>query len=274
MVAISGGSTNATPLPVNTETSVLAIGGTANGSVIYAVTADTVYVSPNHGATWTPRGQLPGTTSINSFLTIGNISVDAIDPSRVFIATNYGLYSSADGGQTWFLHESGLSTSQNGSVDATAVFVSPVNHLIVYAATAAPGTLYKSTDGGNNFVALNPTYPGKPQVTDFLTYELTLAPNGVDLLVVDSFGALLKSTDGGATWQKLGTPGAGTVNVIVDPANAAIIYALNYSGIQKSVDGGSTFTLLFAPLPPPQAAGNSLSIPLPEPCTATTTRET
>jgi uncharacterized protein (TIGR03437 family) len=246
VAVIAGGAAAATPLPVSTETSVLGIGGTPNGSAIYAVTADAVYVTSDRGATWIAKGPLPGTGAVNNYPTINNISVDAIDPSRVFIATNRGIFFSGDGGQSWFLHEAGLPVDQNAAVNATAVLVSPVDHSIVYAATPSPAALFKSTDAGNTFAPLNPTYPGKPQPSNFSNYVIALGSNGVDLFVVDPSGVLLKSTDGGATWQKLGSPGVGALSLLLDSVNPSNIHVVSSSAIQKSVDGGATFTTLVA----------------------------
>jgi uncharacterized protein (TIGR03437 family) len=76
----------------------------------------------------------------------------------------------------------------------------------------------------------------------------TLTPGGV-LYVVDGNGFLLKSSDGGATWQQLASLLFGARSVTVDPNNPANIYVTGNSGVGQSTNGGDSFTTISPPLP-------------------------
>ena len=98
LLAFSNGGQTVTGLPVGTEVSVTAIGGTSDGKVVYVATPDGIFYSGNHGASFVqavplvkPSGGAPGTVQA--------ISVDAIDPSRAFVATSAGLFSLGSNGQ-------------------------------------------------------------------------------------------------------------------------------------------------------------------------------
>jgi hypothetical protein len=81
---------------VNAETTILAIGGTSDGRLLYAFSPTAAYLSTDGGANWTLRGSLPAQIG-----RINSVSVDEIDPSRMFVATSTALLSSFDGGRTW-----------------------------------------------------------------------------------------------------------------------------------------------------------------------------
>ncbi len=101
LATISGGGQAITPLPVSTETTVLGIGGSSDGGALYAVTPDAVYVSSDHGATWVQNAPLappPPVSGGNGFFfatTVNNISVDPVDPSRLFVASTTACISPA-----------------------------------------------------------------------------------------------------------------------------------------------------------------------------------
>ncbi|MBV8844994.1 MAG: hypothetical protein JO307_19480, partial [Bryobacterales bacterium] len=80
----------------------------------------------------------------------------------------------------------------------------------------------------------------------------TLAPNGNDLYVIDANATLLKSIDGGTTWQQLAQQLYQSTGIAIDPSNSANIYVLDGAGVQRSADGGVTFTTV-APAPRPGA---------------------
>jgi photosystem II stability/assembly factor-like uncharacterized protein len=241
LLAISHPGQTVTPLPVGSEESVIAVAGTNDGSVIYALTPDALYVSSDHGATWQQRpSPFPATQSP----TVSNFAVDPIDPSQLFLATNRGLLFSGTGGlQGWGLNETGLPVGGNGMVNATWAAVSPLNHTTIYATTT--GGLFKTTNDGVTWQALNPQVPGEAANTLYPPVAV-LAPNETDLYVVNAFSDLLKSTDGGATWQLLSQFLFGTRAIALDP-NAPNVYVSNSAGLQVSHDGGHTFATALLP---------------------------
>src|SRR6266571_6438579 len=74
------------------------------------------------------------------------------------------------------------------------------------------------------------------------------------ILFAKGEGRLYKSTDGGASWASLSTPGAYVSAFAIDPRNSNIVYAGfppddrdclpgSFGGIAKSTDGGETWSL-------------------------------
>ena len=247
----SGGAT--TPLPVSTETTILAVGGNPDGSVLYAIAPDASYVSSDHGATWTQNAGLPTAAMSGGFQysPVNNIAVDTVDPSRLFVATSGGLYFSSQGGQSWYAY-SGLPTAGNGQVNASEVLLSPADRALIYVVVGGGQSgLYKSTNYGSTFTPLIPNYPNKPQTPAFGQYVMALSADGGKLYVVDPYGTLLSSTDEGVTWQVLPPSLFGASQLLVDPANSSNLYVADFKGIEASSDGGMTFrtlaTMLSAP---------------------------
>lgn len=257
LLDLSNGGQTVRRLQIDAETQVLAIGGTSDGKILYAQGLNGMYLSIDGGTSWKRTGPLtplngPGVITRPM---VNSISVDAITPSNVLVGTNAGLFFSSDAGATWGFHNSGLPVSGDGYPWINSVFFNPNDHLIAYAVTNQPSYVFKSVDAGNSWTQLNPSYPGEmppSQFPPFPPYLAALAPNGNDLFVADGNGTLFKTTDAGATWQLLSTQVYQITALAVDPSNGSNIYAQDYAGIQKSSDGGVTFTTVY-PYPPGSA---------------------
>jgi uncharacterized protein (TIGR03437 family) len=261
-LSIAGQTT--TRLQVSTEDEILAIGGTSDGQILYAQGSGGMYLSVNSGATWRKISSLPAPSGPNSAAspTVSSISVDAISPSSLLVATNTGMYYSSDAGGSWALHDTGLPVSASGYVSVSQVFINPNNHLIAYAVTnpqyyLLPNQLFKSADAGNTWTPLNPSFPGEPVVQSppFSNVVAALAPNGNDLYVINANGTLLKTVDGGTTWQKLAAQLYQSTALVIDPSNTANVYLLDAAGVQKSSDGGTTFASVVPPPTPGTTTG-------------------
>lgn len=134
----------------------------------------------------------------------------------------------------------------------TALEVDPENHNIIYAAAAAGG-LFKSTDGGKNWLPKTDFFPS------LSTGALKLDPDNSSILYLgtgeanistDSYPGfgLLKSTDKGETWSLSGLEETHHIAEIeIHPLNSKLIFAACsgplYSkdenrGIYKSTDAG------------------------------------
>lgn len=129
--------------------------------------------------------------------------------------------------------------------------------------------VYRSTDGGARFVHL-----GLDDTADIPS--LAVHPRDPDVCWVAALGhlwgpnaerGLYKTTDGGATWQRvLGIDDrTGCCDVVLDPGNPDVVYAAMYArlrtpwsfqgtsevgGIFKSEDGGKNWRKLTGGLPP------------------------
>jgi photosystem II stability/assembly factor-like uncharacterized protein len=132
-----------------------------------------------------------------------------------------------------------------------AVVVDPSNPKIVYAGEERG--ILKSTDGGTTWMFLK---VGSPDVSR--VYHLAIDPQHPHFLYASTgseFGGgyLFKSTDGGETWSLIHpgrrpscihTPQSPRV-LVIDPHHPEVVYTgVSNLGFLKSIDGGSTWTML------------------------------
>lgn len=224
-----------------------------------------VWKTTNAGTTWTPVFDNEGSYSI------GVVVLDPKNPSMVWVGTGEnnsqrsvaygdGVYRSDDGGKSW--KNMGLKASEH----IGKIVIDPRNSNVVYVAAQGPlwgpggdRGLYKTTDGGKTwnrvlFISEN------TGVTD-----LVMDPRNPDVLIAASYqrrrhvwtlinggpeSAIYKSTDGGATWNKLRgglpTEDMGRIGLAMAPTNPDMVYAIieagdKKGGIFRTTDLGQTW---------------------------------
>jgi len=156
-------------------------------------------------------------------------------------APSGGIWRSIDGGNNWT-----TNTDDLASIGISDIKFAPSNGNIVYAATGdrdAADTythgILKSTDAGIHWAltAWTQDYTHKKQ-----TYKLLVDPNDDDIVYASTSLGLFKTSDGGATWNKL------KLGIFKDmefkPGNSSIIYIASKKYIYKSTNSGTTFTKL------------------------------
>lgn len=182
-----------------------------------------VWKTVNAGTTWTPVFENYGAFSI------GDVALDPKDANIVWVGTGErnsqrsvgygdGVYKSEDGGKSF--RKVGLEKSEH----IGRIAIDPRDGKVVYV--AASGPLWSA--GGDR--------------------------------------GLYKTTDGGKTWKAVLTisENTGVTDVVLDPSNPDVVYAATWqrrrhfhtlinggpeSGLQKSTDGGATWTKLRGGLP-------------------------
>lgn len=166
-----------------------------------------------------------------------------------------GIYRSEDGGESWKMAETpGMMLSVTDIIQDTR----EGKHNIWYACTGEiignltryPGDgIYKSTDGGKNWSGLQ--IEGKPQEFRHINYAWRMVidhtRNDSDVMYLASFGALLRSNDGGLNWRILlggKRNSASRVGADVAITSNGVLYATlssntpnNGGGLWRSVDG-------------------------------------
>jgi photosystem II stability/assembly factor-like uncharacterized protein len=224
-----------------------------------------VWKTVNDGTTWTPVFDDQGSYSI------GWVTLDPNDPSVVWVGAGEsnsqrsvgygdGIYRSDDGGKNW--QNLGLKKSEH----IGRVVVDPRDSKVVYVAAEGPlwgpggdRGLYKTNDGGKNWKAVL-TISENTGVAD-----VALDPSNPDILYAAAYqrrrhvftlidggpeSAIYKSTDAGATWNKLknGLPTVdmGRIGLAVSPADPSAVYATieagdNKGGIFRSTDKGANW---------------------------------
>jgi hypothetical protein len=136
-------------------------------------------------------------------------------------------------------------SSGQGRVNVVAV--DPNNANTYYVGTPAGG-IWKSTDAGVNWTPLNDFLPqiGVSGIAIHPTNSniIYIATGDDDASDSSSIG-VMKSIDGGATWNSTGalTGNPSSMNdIYIDSANTDIIIVATSSGVHKSTDAGATWT--------------------------------
>jgi photosystem II stability/assembly factor-like uncharacterized protein len=204
---------------------------------LWGATGDGVVRIDEVGGRWTVSHSLSGSGA-------QCLSPDPRDPDTAYAGLReHGLRKTSDGGQTWRdvdLPEQGVFS----------VAVSPVDGA-VYAG-CEPSRLLRSEDGGDTWNALDalldlpsrPTWRFPPR--PWTSHVRWIAPSPLDaglLLVGIELGGLMRSTDGGETWDDH-RPGAqpDVHSVVWHQSEGGRAYEAGGGGAAYSVDGGDTWT--------------------------------
>jgi hypothetical protein len=211
-------------------------GHVAGAELLYAATGDAVARMEQAGDVWRVELSLAGSGA-------QCLALDPGDPSRVFAGlAEGGLRRSSDGGRTWIDCE----------LPASAVFSVAVSAAdgAVYAGTE-PSALYRSDDGGESWRELRglrelpsrPTWSFPPR--PWTSHVRWIAPNPHEaglLLAGIELGGLMRSTDGGETWEDH-RPGAqrDVHSLAWHPRVEGRAYQAGGGGAAWSTDGGETW---------------------------------
>lgn len=216
--------------------------------VLYAAGASGIYLSPDRGDTWTDiSGRLPP-ISMNAVATDGQVLYAGTAGSGLFHGPIHPLIRTAD----WYA-ESRLAAP----IHNIQITLDPDDPQTLYA-TAYPGGVFKTTDGGTTWSERNTGLPSyavaDPQRQGH--YALAIAPSARDVLYVGLDGnGVFRSDDGAATWRPVfGTASelerASVQALLVHPSDPEIVYAATEKGIWRSVNGGGSWSDFGTGLPP------------------------
>ncbi len=172
------------------------------------------------------------------------LALDPQDPDTLYVGTtDEGIFKSEDGGGIWET----LSGIEHPRV--TAVAVSPVDGA-VYAGTE-PSSLFVSRDGGEAWRELEgmrnlpsaPTWSFPPRPWTSHVRAIALSYTDSDLVVVGiELGGVLRSADGGETWQDQ-RPGAqpDCHSLSAHPEAPELLYEAGGGGFARSTDFGDSW---------------------------------
>jgi len=193
-----------------------------------------LFKSTDGGETWS---LLPAPARLQSLV---------IDPQHLTVlyggVSSAGFIKSVDGGVKWTVIglEPGV-TSWN--LDVSALVLDPTDAAILYAGTLDGGVL-KSTDAGTTWVSILWAGDNQPveDPRDLRIYSINAiaaAPTRPTSLYVSTQGrGILKSTDGGTSWQELDRNLLNVLTVTIDPTAPAVLYAAAYDSVFMSTDSG------------------------------------
>lgn len=253
------------PSVVGGRVNAFAVDPNDRAKYFIAVASGGVWKTVNGGTTWTPVFDNYGSFSI------GAIALDQKDTNVLWVGTGEhnsqrsvgygdGVYKSEDGGRSF--RKVGLDKSEH----IGKIAIDPRDSKTVYVAAQGPlwsaggdRGLYKTTDGGKTWKAVL-SISENTGVTD-----VVIDPSNPDIVYAASWqrrrhfytlinggpeSAIHKSTDGGATWQRLrgGLPAGdlGRIGLAISPASNNVVYATveaagQGSGIFRSQDRGATW---------------------------------
>ena len=144
-----------------------------------------------------------------------------------------GVFSSASSGATWTSIDRGLR-----AVATDAVLADPRRPSILYAGTPDFG-LIKTVNGGESWNAPGPSAGARKPLAIDPGQPATVYASGRD-------GKLLRSRNGGRSWQTISLPNDSPANgvnaLVLDPNDPSILYAVRPREIDRSTDGGDTWT--------------------------------
>jgi photosystem II stability/assembly factor-like uncharacterized protein len=177
-----------------------------------------------------------------------HVSALVREPSRdvLFAGTHgQGLYASEDNGQTWELRVRGLVSEHIYSMNVAVA----KDEVRLYAGTE-PANLHVSIDMGATWRVL----PAIRLATSVGSWKFPAPPHqahlkniGFDPRKPDTIyasvevGALLKSTDAGATWRELPVPYEDVHRVAIHESAPDHVYIATGKGIYHSLDAGESW---------------------------------
>jgi hypothetical protein len=203
---------------------------------LYAATGDSIARLDEADGGWEVTNSLPGSGA-------QCLAVDPNDADTVFAGLRTGgLHKTTDGGRTWTdcsLPEPGVFSVAVGAQDGT-----------VYAGTE-PSALFRSDDGGRTWRELEallalpsrPTWSFPPRPWTSHVRWIAPSPHDQNLLLVGiELGGLMRSTDGGATWEDH-RPGAqrDVHSLAWHPRASGCAYEAGGGGTAFSQDAGESW---------------------------------
>jgi photosystem II stability/assembly factor-like uncharacterized protein len=241
------------------------------GAQAAAVAAQTRAQAP---AMASARWSFAGPTNIGG--RVLDIAVDPNASNTIYVATaSGGVWKSTDAGSTmkaaWPASNpqpiGAIAAASDGTLYAGTGEAGPGGGSITYAGRG----IYKSTDSAR-------TWQKAGRMPSPIVGRILIDPTDPQRIFVAGTGDLFnsgggrgvyRSTDGGATWQRVlkgATTFTGAVDLAMDPSNPDRIYAAMWdhhrepdlrtyggkgSGIYRSTDGGDTWSRLAGGLPAP-----------------------
>ncbi|MCX6784572.1 MAG: YCF48-related protein [Candidatus Komeilibacteria bacterium] len=203
-----------------------------NHCVVYAAIGSRVYKTNDCSRRW---GKTLIETRIDPVNKITDLVIDPQNSSIIYGITSGGtLFKSLDAGISW-------QAVKFFAPNLVKLLINPKNSRTMYVATADQG-VFKSQDGGLNWQDIIPGSKMKPWSHSTIYRSLIFDPAQDDGLIYASQYGLLKSANGGESWEaiKLLTPPGTAIiyGLAVNPKNSKEIYYGIGTALYRTQDGG------------------------------------
>jgi photosystem II stability/assembly factor-like uncharacterized protein len=217
-----------------------------------------VWRSNDAGKTWTSLG-------LKLTRQISRVRIHPTNPDVAYVAAegnvwiptpDRGVYRTRDGGRTW-----SKILFRNDSTGVSDLAMDPNDPNVLYAAFWQAGRtpwklvsggagsgIFKTTDGGDHWTEITRN-PGMPAGI-LGNIAVTVSPvnsNRVFALIEADSGGVYRSSDAGATWQRINSDRTLRqrawyyTKINADPKDSNVVYVNNVN-FMKSADGGRHFT--------------------------------
>lgn len=220
----------------------------------------------NQNVAWAVNGISGGNASIGTVSTAGLFTAPAHipNPQKITVTATSQADQTKSASATLLISRIPPSGTwqRTGPLGGTiTVLAEDVSHPgTAYAGTdlGLLGAVWKTTDFGQTWTSLISTSLDRTGVSDI---AVPASGNGSILYICS--GGFAVSQDGGTTWKQVATP-ASSHGMAVDPQDRTIIYlSAPGSGVLKSHDSGTTWTLLpGSPIITPTSISGVLHNPL------------
>jgi photosystem II stability/assembly factor-like uncharacterized protein len=181
-------------------------------------------------------------------------SIPADGTSNTWLAGSAtgGIWRTTDGGNTWIERSANfpaLPISSFASDNAGSIIYAGSGEFVSSVFSAIGNGIYKSTDNGVTWVQL----PATTNNSNFsIVTRIIVHPTNANLILATTVpsnltigtSAIMRSTDGGASWIKVKETNGAFEQIIATPGNFATQYVAEKGiGVWKSVDAGLTWNL-------------------------------
>lgn len=191
-----------------------------NSLTLYAISSGAFRRSVDGGVVWQDfRTGLPASSAIV-------IATDPQVPGTLYTIVGNAVYRKV-GNDPWAIRNTGLPA--NGF--PAFISIDPQNSSMLY--TGGGFGLFKSADGGANWVAAN------AGMTGVNVSGIAIDPFDSNHLLTSSTSPMYESMNGGTSWAPQATAQSGVL--VFDPNERGRIYTSTFTEVRLSVDGGKTW---------------------------------